>query len=78
MEPTNEQTDTENQEYINENLGSSESELVKRGKEYGLTPERPTFITKLTKKWLMPTDGHHNKPENRNSIYRICWQSPSN
>ena len=45
MEPTNEQTDTENQEYINENLGSSESELVKRGKEYGLTPEQSETLS---------------------------------
>ena len=45
MESTNEQADTENQEYINETLGTSESELVKRGKEYGLTPEQSETLS---------------------------------
>lgn len=40
MEPTNERADSENQEDIKGMLTSSESELVKRGKEYGLTPEQ--------------------------------------
>ena len=45
MEPTNEQADTENQEYINETLESSESEQVKRGKEYGLTPKQSEALS---------------------------------
>ena len=45
MEPTNEQADTEDQEEVNENLESSESELVKRGKEYGLTPEQSEALS---------------------------------
>ena len=43
--PTNEQADSENQEHKNETLGSSESELVKRGKEYGLTPEQSEALS---------------------------------
>ena len=45
MEPTNEQADSENQEDINETLRSTESELVKRGKEYGLTPEQSEALS---------------------------------
>ena len=45
MEPTNEQADSENQEDINQALGSSESELVKRGNEYGLTPEQSEALS---------------------------------
>ena len=45
MEPTNEQADSENQEDINETLGASESELVKRGKEYGLTTEQSEALS---------------------------------
>ena len=45
MEPANEQADSENQEDTNEILGSSEAELVKRGKEYGLTPEQSETLS---------------------------------
>ena len=45
MEPTNEQADSENQENINESLVPSEAELVKRGKEYGLTPEQSEALS---------------------------------
>ena len=45
VEPTNEKADTEDQEEVNENLESSESEQVKRGKEYGLTPEQSETLS---------------------------------
>ena len=45
MEPTDEQADSENQEDINQILEASESELVKRGKEYGLTPEQSEALS---------------------------------
>ena len=45
MEPTNELADSESQEDTNENLGLSESVLVKRGKEYGLTPEQSEALS---------------------------------
>ncbi len=45
MELTNGQADSENQEYTNENLGTYESEIVKRGKEYGLTPEQSEALS---------------------------------
>ena len=45
VEPTKEQADSENQEDINQTLGTSEAELVKRGKEYGLTPEQSEALS---------------------------------
>ena len=45
MGPTNEQAASENQEDFNETLGTSEAELVKRGQEYGLTPEQSEALS---------------------------------
>jgi hypothetical protein len=45
VEPTNELADSENQEDTNENPGLSESELIKRGKEYGLTSEQSETLS---------------------------------